>query len=153
VKAPRNDPEYEFRIGDVFLTRLGANQGGLDDALILLIEANIEMAKKADAGPAIQVLSSLREAAIEYKDESMPAEIRLIRKLLRTDDKDARRQLFVEAFTPKDKMYNEDGMELPNQGVDGRRFVQALRGLIQDFGNVDKKFLDQVGLARLGFRV
>jgi hypothetical protein len=111
------------------------------------------MAKKADAGPAIQVLSSLREAAIEYKDESMPAEIRLIRKLLRTDDKDARRQLFVEAFTPKDKMYNEDGMELPNQGVDGRRFVQALRGLIQDFGNVDKKFLDQVGSARLGFRV
>jgi len=102
----------------------------------------------ANAGPAIQVLSSLREAAIEYKDESMPAEIRLIRKLLRTDDKDARRQLFVEAFTPKDKMYNEDGMELPNQGVDGRRFVQALRGLIQDFGNVDKKFLDQVGLAR-----
>lgn len=35
-------------------------------------------------------------------------------------------------------------MELPNQSVDGRRFVQALRGLITDFGNVDQKFLDKV---------
>lgn len=43
-------------------------------------------------------------------------------------------------------MYNEDGTEMENQNVDGRRFVQALRTLISDFGNVDQKFLDKVNM-------
>lgn len=43
-------------------------QGGLDDALILLIEANIEMAKKADAAPAIQVRQwSIPTAALLFR--------------------------------------------------------------------------------------
>jgi len=119
-------------------------KGGLDDALILLIEANIEMAKKANAGPAVQVMTALRNKAIEYKDESMPKEMKLVRQLLRTDDKEARRQLLLDAFTPKDKMYTDEGVEMENQNVDGRRFVEALRNLIQNFGNIDPKFLSKV---------
>jgi len=119
-------------------------KGGLDDSLILLIEANIEMAKKANAEPAVQVMTALRNKAIEYKDESMPKEIRLVRQLLRTDDKEARRKLLLEAFTPKDKMYTDEGMEMENQNVNGRRFVDALRALIQNFGNIDPKFLSKV---------
>lgn len=36
------------------------------------------------------------------------------------------------------------GTEKPKQCVDGRRFVQSLRTLINDYGNIDDKFLNKV---------
>jgi len=47
---------------------------------------------------------------------------RLIRQLLRTDDKNARRNLLMDAFKPKEKMYKPDGetIGLP----DGCAYVQ-----------------------------
>ena len=46
-------------------------------------------------------MQMLRDKAVDYKDQSMPEEIRLIRKLLRTDDEEARRKMLVEAFKPR----------------------------------------------------
>ena len=75
----------------------------------------------------------------------MPEEIRLIRKLLRTDDEEARRKMLVEAFKPRDEnLVNPDGSARKKQAVSGKQFVTALRTLIADFGNVDEKFLAKV---------
>mmetsp|Transcript_22306 Transcript_22306/g.45590 ORF Transcript_22306/g.45590 Transcript_22306/m.45590 type:complete len:178 (-) Transcript_22306:88-621(-) len=91
-------------------------------------------------------MTMLKEQAVEYKDQSMPDEIRLIRKLLRTQDEEARRQQLVEAFKPREKILMPDGSESKTQVVNGRKFVQALRELIAKFGNVDEKFLDRVNM-------
>jgi len=121
-------------------------KGVLDESVILLLEANIDQAKKAGAQPAVEVMTMLKEQAVEYKDQSMPDEIRLIRKLLRTQDEEARRQQLVEAFKPREKILMPDGSESKTQVVNGRKFVQALRELIAKFGNVDEKFLDRVNM-------
>jgi len=121
-------------------------KGGLDESVILLLEANIDQARKAGAQPAVEVMTMLKDKAVEYKDASMPDEIRLIRKLLRTQDKDARRQMLTEAFKPREKYILPDGTESKQQVINGRRFVTALRDLIANFGNVDDKFLDRVNM-------
>lgn len=120
-------------------------KGALDDSVILLLEANIEQAKKAGAAQAVEVMQMLRDKAVDYKDQSMPEEIRLIRKLLRTDDEEARRKMLVEAFKPRDEnLVNPDGSARKKQAVSGKQFVTALRTLIADFGNVDERFLAKV---------
>eukprot|EP00960_Hanusia_phi_P062625 765216-Hanusia_phi.AAC.1 len=86
----------------------------------------------------------LKDKAIEYKDASMPDEIRLIRKLMRTEDPEARKAQLIEAFKPREKVFNPDGTERKSQQVNGKRFVNALRDLIANYGNVDDKFLKQI---------
>ena len=108
-------------------------KGGLDESVILLLEANIDQANKAGAAPAAEVMSKLKEKAIEFKDASLPEEIRLIRQLLRTDDEDARKTLMVEAFQPRERMLLADGTESKPQNVNGRRFVSALRDIIEKY--------------------
>jgi len=121
-------------------------KGGLDESVILLLEANIDQANKAGAAPAAEVMSKLKEKAIEFKDASLPEEIRLIRQLLRTDDEDARKTLMVEAFQPRERMLLADGTESKPQNVNGRRFVSALRDMIEKYGNVEDKFLTKINL-------
>jgi len=121
-------------------------KGALDDSVILLLEANIDQAKKAGAAQAVTVMTMLRDKAVDYKDQSMPEEIRLIRKLLRTDDEAARKAMLTEAFKPRDDVLNPDGSARRKQNVSGKAFVTALRTLISDFGNVDKSFLAKVDM-------
>lgn len=121
-------------------------KGALDDSVILLLEANIDQAKKAGAAQAVQVMTMLRDKAVDYKDQSMPEEIRLIRKLLRTDDEAARKAMLTDAFKPRDDVLNPDGSQRRKQNVSGKAFVTALRTLISDFGNVDASFLAKVDM-------
>eukprot|EP00286_Rhodomonas_abbreviata_P016837 CAMPEP_0181318428 /NCGR_PEP_ID=MMETSP1101-20121128/16999_1 /TAXON_ID=46948 /ORGANISM="Rhodomonas abbreviata, Strain Caron Lab Isolate" /LENGTH=433 /DNA_ID=CAMNT_0023425893 /DNA_START=374 /DNA_END=1675 /DNA_ORIENTATION=+ len=121
-------------------------KGGLDESVILLLEANIDQAKKAGAQPAVEVMTMLKDKAVEFKDQSMPDEIRLIRRLLRTQDKDARKEQLVDAFKPRERIELPDGSTTKPQTVNGRRFVEALRDLITKFGNVDSAFLERIDM-------
>lgn len=121
-------------------------KGALDDSVVLLLEANIDQAKKAGAAPAVEVMTMLRDKCVDYKDQSMPEEVRLIRKLLRTEDEAARRVMLTEAFKPRDDLLNPDGSNKKKQVVSGKQFVMALRKLISEFGNVDEKFLARVDM-------
>ncbi|EKX49946.1 hypothetical protein GUITHDRAFT_135633 [Guillardia theta CCMP2712] len=129
-------------------------KGGLDESVILLLEANIDQARKAGAQPAVEVMTMLKDKAIEYKDASMPDEIRLIRKLMRTEDPEVSYPL-SEYATKEDEPGKESsirgslqtprkGTERKSQQVNGKRFVNALRDLIANYGNVDEKFLKQI---------
>lgn len=52
---------------------------------------------------------------MDYKDQSMPDEIRLIRRLLRTEDSAARKQMLTDAFKPNDEFLNPDGSKRKKQ--------------------------------------
>jgi hypothetical protein len=82
-----------------------AREGKIDEPFLLLLEANIKQAEEAGAmGPA-QVMRKLTARAAEEKDkQSATKEIKLLRKLLRTDDPKEREALLEDAFTPKDKL-------------------------------------------------
>ena len=45
----------------------------------------------------------------------MPDEIRLIRRLLRTEDSAARKQMLTDAFKPNDEFLNPDGSKRKKQ--------------------------------------
>jgi len=119
-------------------------KGGLDSNVIMLLEANIDQAGKAGAAPAVKVMTMLRERAMEFKDQSMPDEVRVIRQLLRTDGEAARRAILAEAFKPREAVFMADGKKTKTQAVDGRKFVKALATLMEKFGNVDDKFMDKL---------
>jgi hypothetical protein len=82
-----------------------ARDGKIDEPFLLLLEANIKQAEEAGAfGPA-KVMRKLATRASEEKDkQSATKEIKLLRKLLRTDDAKEREILLEDAFTPKDKL-------------------------------------------------
>lgn len=82
-----------------------AREGKIDEAFLLLLEANETQARSAGAmGPA-ELMKKLRLRAAEEKDKQVAnKEIRLIRKLLRTDDATEREKILEEAFTPKEAL-------------------------------------------------
>lgn len=125
---------------------LVAEGGGLDDAFIMLLQSNMERA--ADAGTkgqdAARALGEVLRAANEIKDRKLPAEIRLVRKLLRADGQKARVALLMEALTPGKKVAMVGGGMSAGVRVDGKQFVEALRELIAKYGNVDKAFVKRL---------
>lgn len=125
-----------------------ARQGRIDDAFMLLIHANIDQAKNAGAEQAVQVLKMASEYATSARDITVDPEIRLIRSLLRTEDEDARIEILTESLKPRGSVTNVDGTATAGVKVDGKKFVVALRKLIEEFGNVDEKFVSK--LSKIG---
>ena len=82
-----------------------AREGRIDEPFLLLLEANADQAKKAGAmGPA-ELMMKLHARAQEEKDKyTASKEIKLLRKLLRAPDSDARVALLEEAFQPRDAL-------------------------------------------------
>ncbi len=79
-----------------------AKEGKVDEPFLLLLEANAAQAAAAGAQGPAQLMKRLGERAMEEKDkQSQTKEIRLLRRLLRTDDTEKREQLLTDAFTPK----------------------------------------------------
>jgi hypothetical protein len=77
-------------------------EGGIDEAFLLLLEANETQARDAGATGAADLMKRLRNRAAEEKDKQMTSkEIRLIRKLLRADNTDERQTILSDAFTPR----------------------------------------------------
>jgi hypothetical protein len=82
-----------------------AREGKLDEAFLLLLEANETQARSAGATGPAELMKKLRLRAAEEKDKQVASkEIRLIRKLLRTDDATEREKILEDAFTPKEAL-------------------------------------------------
>lgn len=135
---------------DAMRTAIGvlARQGRIDDAFILLLQANVEQAGKAGAVDAVKVLTDLLEYALDVKDTEAEPEVRLIRVLLRTDDVETRNKLLTESFQATTPVLLPDGTKSISTKVDGKKYVTALRKLIEEFGNVDEKFV--LKLSKIG---
>jgi len=82
-----------------------AREGKIDEPFLLLLEANIKQAEEAGAAGPAKIMRKLATRATEEKDkQSATKEIKLLRKLLRTEDPKEREALLEDAFTPKDKL-------------------------------------------------
>jgi len=116
---------------------LMTRKGEVDEALVLLIEANIQQAKEAGAVGASEVLSKLVQRVNVERDRIQPDEQRLLRALLKVDDSEKRKGLLYEAFKPtklqSDDMGWVDGPPL----ITPPAFINIVRNLISNFGNVD----------------
>jgi hypothetical protein len=79
-----------------------ARQGRIDDALMQLLQANLEQAQAAGAqgAGAVQVLSKLQLRVRTELDKKLSPEVSLLRQLMRMDNPDARRALLREKMRP-----------------------------------------------------
>lgn len=119
-----------------------ARKGKIDDAFILLLQANLEQAQRAGAEQAARVVKMVLQRATTIKELKLDPEIRLLRALLRTEDSAARIRMLTDGLKPRGSVAHEDGkMNTVITNVDGKRFVAALRRLIEEFGNLDKAFV------------
>jgi len=129
-----------------------AREGGVDEAFLLLLEANADQAKQAGAMGASELMQRLRSRAIDEKDKQMTSkEIRLLRKLLRTDAVQERETLLVDAFTPKDVLIVPGTAENAAKAAEGEApeeekplpevappdFINACKAVLLNFGNLD----------------
>ena len=82
-----------------------AREGKIDEAFLLLLEANETQARGAGATGPAELMKKLRLRAADEKDKQVTSkEIRLIRKLLRTDDATEREKILEDAFTPRENL-------------------------------------------------
>lgn len=125
-----------------------ASQGKLDDAFTLLLQANLDQATKAGATQAIDIISGILAFATEVKDMGAEPEVRLIRTLLRTEDEETRMDLLTDHLESGAPVALADGSSSSGTKIDGKKFVDALRKLIEEFGNVDEKFI--LKLSKIG---
>ncbi|GKY99379.1 hypothetical protein MPSEU_000892600 [Mayamaea pseudoterrestris] len=129
-----------------------AREGKVDEAFLLLLQANEDQAKAAGANGPAQLMAKLRKRAIEEKDKQTTSkEIRLIRQLLREDDVQVREKILEDAFTPKAAFIVPGTMENAQKALDGESpdqekpvpevpppdFINACKAVLLNFGNVD----------------
>ena len=82
-----------------------SKEGRIDEAFLLLLEANADQAMAAGATGPAELMKKLRKRAMAEKDkQSASKEIKLLRQLLREDDSNVREQLLTDAFTPKEAL-------------------------------------------------
>eukprot|EP01039_Chlorochromonas_danica_P011712 gene11712-13148_t len=124
-----------------------ARRGEVDEALILLIQANIQQAQIAQATPAVQVLSKILQAILVEKERQLPEEQKLLRKLLKVDKSEERKGLLFDAFKPS-KVPTMEGewVEKPPL-ITPPVFINMVRSFIENFGNVDS--MDIMGRAKV----
>lgn len=123
-----------------------ARKGEVDEALVLLLEANAQQAEQAGATAPAEVLRKLIKKANEEREKKLPDEQRLLRALIKLDNSEERKGLLYTAFQPvKTLQDTEDGPKF----VEGQplitppAFITAVRNLIKGFGNVeDFKIMD-----------
>ena len=112
-------------------------KGEMDEALVLLIEANAQQATKAGATAAADVLGNLVKRARVEMERLLPEEQKLLRALLRITLPEERKGLLYEAFRPTKSM-NVDGEV--TQGaplIAPPAFITIVKQFIMNFGNVE----------------
>eukprot|EP00904_Undaria_pinnatifida_P013549 jgi/Undpi1/9324/HiC_scaffold_26.g11782.m1 len=121
-----------------------AERGEVDDALVLLLQANLEQAESAGAKPAAEVLKKLVQAAQAAQDEKADPEKRLLRQLLRAGEREDRLAILNKAFRQRAKVVLADGSETSDApDVTPPKFIEVVKSVIRNFGNV--------GEAEVGF--
>jgi len=134
-----------------------AREGRIDEPFLLLLEANAQQARAAGANGPADLMMRLHARAQEEKDKNAASkEIKLLRKLLRAEDSDARMALLEEAFQPRDALIVPGTMENAMKAADGEApeqqkpepevsppdFINACKALMINFGNLSS---DQSG--------
>ncbi|GJD07212.1 hypothetical protein Gasu2_15830 [Galdieria sulphuraria] len=120
-------------------------RGEIDSALLLLLSANIEEARKHNSIQAVKVLERLQNKVAQLKDESTSPEVAVVRQLLRTESEEARREILKKAFSVGPAIYMADGSVAPSKSkINGKKFVQVLKKLKEEFGNIDSTFLQKL---------
>ena len=117
-----------------------ARKGEVDEALVLLLEANAQQAEQAGATAPAEVLRKLIAKANEEREKKLPDEQRLIRALIKLEDSEERKGLLHTAFQPvKTLKDTEDGPQFVEEQplITPPAFIAAVRNLIRGFGNVD----------------
>jgi hypothetical protein len=126
-----------------------AVKGSIDDAFILLLQGNLQQAEAAGVAQAVSVMSSLLEHASFLKDARLAPEVRLIRSLIRTKDSETRMALLTTALKPNTGILLADGKtKTTGVRVNGKKFVVALRELIEKYSNIEEgfaKLLNDIG--------
>merc|ERR1719291_809660 len=129
-----------------------ARQGRVDDALLQLLEANLQQAREAgEAGKAaVTALSSLQKRVQTELDTKIEPRMLLLRQLLRMDSKPARLSLLKQKMKPKEstkvviattlEAQSQDEPEDLKPEIDPRELSQAISELKLRFGNVDEQF-------------
>lgn len=127
-----------------------ARQGRIDDALMQLLEANLQQAQQAgeQGKGAVSVLSKLQERVKQELDARLPPQVALLRQLLRMDDKDARLSLLRDKMSPKQAssviLLGESGKEETQEDgqpqISPRLVAEAITEMKARFGNVDENY-------------
>jgi len=129
-----------------------AREAKIDEPLLLLLEANADQAEAAGAVEPAALMRKLKERAIQEKDKaSASKEIKLLRQLIRTADKDTRDKLLEDAFTPREALIVPGTMENAAKVADGEipdedkkpmpdvsppDFINACKAVLINFGNI-----------------
>jgi hypothetical protein len=128
-----------------------AREGKIDEAFLLLLEANENQAKSAGASGPAQLMNRLRMRAIEEKDKQVSSkEVVLLRKLLRTDDAVQREKILEDAFTPRANLLVPGTAQNAQKAIDGEipdqekpmpdvpppDFINACKAVLLNFGNL-----------------
>jgi hypothetical protein len=139
-----------------------AREGRVNEAFLLLLEANESQARSAGAAGPAQLMGRLRKRAIDEKDkQAQSKEIRLLRRLLRTDDPYERERVLEEAFTPKQALLVPGTMENAQKAADGDApdqekplpdvpppdFINACKAVLLNFGNLGSDDAERGDLA------
>ena len=126
-------------------------EGKIDEAFLLLLEANENQAMAAGATGPAQIMSRIRLRAVEEKDkQSSSKEIALIRKLLRTEDSNIRETILEDAFTPRANLLVAGTTQNAMKAIDGEApdqekpvpdvpppdFINACKAVLLNFGNL-----------------
>jgi|Transcript_17332 hypothetical protein len=129
-----------------------AREGKVDEAFLLLLEANATQARDAGAHGPAELMDQLRKRAIEEKDKQASSkEIVLIRKLLREDSAAEREKILEDAFTPREQFLVAGTPENAQRALDGEvpeeqkpmpdvpppDFVNACKAVMLNFGNLE----------------
>ena len=128
-----------------------AREGKIDEAFLLLLEANENQARSAGANGPADLMKRLRNRAADEKDkQSSSKEIALIRKLLRTDAVEEREKILEDAFTPRENLLVAGTAENAAKAMDGEApdiekpmpdvpppdFINACKAVLLNFGNL-----------------
>ena len=127
-----------------------ARQGRIDDAMLQLLEANLQQAQQAgeQGKGAVAVMSKLQERVKTELDQKLPAPIALLRRLMRMDDPMAREGLLREKMAPKtvskivltDSQGKAEEPEDTAPEVSPRDVSAAILEIKSRFGNVDEAY-------------
>jgi len=127
-----------------------ARQGKIDDALLQLLEANLQQAQSAgeQGKGAVAIMTKLQERVRTEVDATVAPPMALLRQLLRMNDPIARESLLREKMAPKKKssivLASGQGEEVDPEStepdVSPRLLASAISDIKQRFGNVDESY-------------
>jgi hypothetical protein len=109
----------------------------LDEPILLLMKSNLQQAEKAGSKNAIRFFKNLIQWTQDCLDENLIPSKLLLRRLIREENKEKRKDILYEAFRTKKPMLLADGSKTsPMPEVKPPEFIGELETLQKNFGNI-----------------